>query len=122
MFSFGGAQRKYFNTGIFGPHTAASSAVASTFGFRNYSTEKVPVPESSESASHKGAQALYDRAIRQEMGPIATARKVHRYKGNFKYLAGVAAVFLGIYYYSIWKVGQDDFSDVDPQGNVRERV
>lgn len=43
-------------------------------------------------------------------------------QGNFKLLLGVMAVFTGIYYYSVWKVGQDDFSDVDEFGNVREKV
>lgn len=122
MLSFGGAQRKYFNTGIFGPRAAATGAAAEAFGARHYSTENVPSSESSKSSTFKGAQALHDSAVRKEMGPIAQARKVQRYKGNFKYLAGVMAVFAGIYYYSIWKVGQDDFSDVDPEGNVRERI
>lgn len=56
------------------------------------------------------------------MGPLATARKPIIGKGNFKYLAAIMVLFGGIYWYSVRKVGQDDFSDVDEFGNIREKV
>lgn len=122
MLSFSDIRRKYFNTGIFAPRVLGLSSAAHAFSTRQYSTENVPTEPTPKSTANKEAQALYNMAVRREMGPIASAKPVHRYKGNFKYLAGVMAVFVGIYYYSIWKVGQDDFSDVDAQGNVREKV
>lgn len=71
------------------------------------------------------ASALYAENVRQkrsDMGPIMTARRLPRWKGNLKYLAGIAVITSGIYYYCVWKVGQDDFSDVDERGNIRERI
>ena len=81
--------------------------------------------ESTEPAAAKRnvqAEMLHNNAIRKEMGPIASSRKVSRTKGNYKFLLGTVIIFGAIYYYSIWKVGQDDFSDVDAEGNLREKV
>lgn len=91
--------------------------------FRNYST--APGAESTEQAPVKRnieAEMLHNSAVRKEMGAIASSRKVSRTKGNYKFLLGTVIIFGAIYYYSIWKVGQDDFSDVDAQGNIREKV
>lgn len=123
MLSFGDLNRKYFNSGVFSARSAATGGAAQAFGSRSYSVQNsVDGDAATPKQQSSDAKQLYERAVRKEMGPIASARRVQRYKGNFKYLAGVMAVFLGIYYYSIWKVGQDDFSDVDSEGNVREKV
>ena len=35
---------------------------------------------------------------------------------------GLLSFILGVYYYSIAKVSQDDFADVDAEGNLRAKI
>lgn len=93
------------------------------FNQRHFTTAATDEAKTESAAQHsKTVEQLHTNALRKEMGPIASARRPNRYRGNYKFLASIAVIFAGIYYYSIWKVGQDDFSDVDEFGNVREKV
>lgn len=93
------------------------------FNRRHFTTAATDEAKTETASQHsKTVEQLHTDALRKEMGPIASARRTNRYRGNYKFLAGIVVAFAGIYYYSIWKVGQDDFSDVDEFGNMREKV
>jgi len=49
--------------------------------------------------------------------PIKSARK-----RNIWTLFGFTALVTSIYFYSIFRVGQEDFSDIDARGNPREKL
>jgi hypothetical protein len=110
---------------LFGKECRSKQTAARNAGFssRFFSSPASAEPESNtKKSSNPQAEMLHRDAIQKEFGTIATSRRVSHWKGNWKFLGAIAVLFGGIYYYSIWKVGQDDFSDVDAQGNFREKV
>ena len=112
------ASAKSFLTKNTGSKTTVAWDTVSSARF--YSAPAAPEHEAPKTNPH--AEALHREAIQKEFGTLATGRRRSPWKGNWKYLAAIAVVFGGIYYYSVWKVGQDDFSDVDAYGNMREKV
>lgn len=123
MLSIWDINRRYYAMKSAGLAWAGTQRNAMQTSVRTFTTDSTPKAEGAvPKSAPRPAEALYNNAVRKQMGPIAMARRVSRTKGNFKYLAGIVGLFFGIYYYSVWKVGQDDFSDVDSEGNVREKV
>jgi hypothetical protein len=58
------------------------------------------------------------RNVKSHRTSLADARR----GGNAAALAGIGALVGGVFFYTMWKVSQDDFSDVDSKGNVQEKV
>lgn len=101
-------------------HTLSQNRIG---GFRTKSSTSTPPssfthPQTEPNLVETMSEYLSVREYSEKM----TARRVAPPKGKWLLLAGVMTLFSSIYFYSIWKVGQDDFSDVDEFGNVREKV
>lgn len=81
-----------------------------------------------ESNNNQNHTNLWDHSRREINSKIRLNRSktsfsvYSKLKKNAFSLSLLSIAIGSIFYYSIWKVSQDDFSDVDSKGNVRTKL